>query len=263
MTAATSPMARIEALPTINADNADKHGFSIAYGGESGTGKTTNALSYPEPIRGIYADVNKATVIGEINKGRDIVLTTLTAWREYEDLFVPAVENRLFDCATIVVDTLDFLSNMMWESIQGGREKLTIPMFGVGLNKLLRTTERMIRSTQYIPGKPTYNVVFTYHISETTGEDGALQKVTPAVMGKAKDIISSCFDTCLLCDVRQVSTTSKDDTGKTITEYRKEFFVHTAPPTRFHKSLCKTGPEFPVRCGGKYDDIVGYLRKGS
>lgn len=253
-----TPLQRIEALPSINAENADKHGYGVVYSGDPGTGKTTCALSWPKPIRGVYADVNRLTLRNEIVKGQDIVMTVPGSWSNYEDLFVPAVENRLFDCKTIVVDTLDFLSRMMWETIQGSADRLTQAHWGIGLNKLIKTTERMLGATQYISGKPTYNVIFCYHIKDVTDDTGALNKVTPAIMGATKDVIASCFDTGFLCDVRQVGKPVKKE-GRETTEFVKEFFVHTAPPTRFHKALCKAGSQFPVQCSGMYQDLIGYL----
>lgn len=264
---AMTPLQHIAALPSINADNGE-HGYVVAYGGDSGSGKTRCALSWPEPIRGIYADVNTLTLTTEIEKGRDIDLKVIEKWEQYEALFVPAVENRLLDCKTIVVDTLDFLSNIMWDMLREsvskkgeGRGVLTIPNFGEGLNKLLKTTERLIRSTRYIKGKPSYNVIFTYHLNDVKDSDGATVKVTPALMGAAKDVIGSCFDTSLLCDSKRIGTPVTKE-GRKTTEYRKEFFVHTAAPSREFNSLCKTGPQFPVQCSGMYEDLIGYLKGG-
>jgi len=260
-------MDRIMAMPSVDADNAGKHGFAIAYGGGSGTGKTTCMLSWPDPMRGIYADVNKKVLENEIKRGRDINLTVPQTWSDYEDVFVPAVENRLFDCKTIVVDTIDFLSNLLWDDLREsvdnsgkGRGILTIPNYGVGANKLLQTTARMVRATQYIEGKRNYNVIFTYHLQDVTNEAGALLKVTPALMGRSKDILPSIFDYCFMTDVEQVGTTVKVD-GRSKVEYKKSFFIHTAPPTKYHKDICKSGSELPVKCSGMYEDLMGYMKK--
>ena len=246
---------RLAALASINATNVGEQKISALYKGPSGTGKTYNALSYPDPVRGIYADPNLKTLADQIKAGKDIDLVVPSTWAEYEDIFCPAVDNRLVEAETIVVDTIDFLSQMMWTEIQGVKPRLTIPDFGLGLNKLVKTTRQLTRATRSIEGKRNYNVIFCVHTRDVTDDSGGLEKIAPAIMGQFKDAIEGFFDYVFLCEATIVSEI-KSVNGRKVSVPSARFQVRTVPPSPKH--TCK-GPGLPSVLGGTYQEIVKAL----
>ena len=164
-------------LPRVNRGNLAKTdpNKSIIFSGPSGSGKTYASLSAPGPIISIYTDPNRETAKQQMQTREDgaIEVWPLSDWATYEDTIVPGVRNRLLEetfgvpkVATVVVDTIDFLAEMMWNEIQGTRNKMPIHEFGTGLRKLATTTRDLVNATRPLPsseqhpdGHPGYNFI--------------------------------------------------------------------------------------------------------
>ena len=245
----------LEGLLVINKDNASHQKPTVLAKGDSGTGKTHFWLTAPGPIIAAYTDKNMQTVTKAIDEGADIQLVSINTWSDWEDKFVPAVENRLLECNTVVVDTVDMLTKIMWRELQGTRDKLRIQDFGTGLDRMLNTLTQLCSAAVDYPGKPSYNIVVTSHINDVTNDSGSLVKTRCAVMGALKDNIESLFDYVFLV-ANEIDT--KIDGGRATKS--KRFFFHTIPPTQYHTT--KAPKFFPAEIGNTWPDLTTALAQG-
>ncbi len=218
--------------------------LSVLLKGVSGSGKTRTALSFPEPILVLYADVNRETVRTVAKSGTNLKTIPIESWTQYENQIIPCIAERKlgivnedgtqWEPRTIVLDTFDFLSDLLWREIQGNRDQLQIPDYGKGLRRMANTTRELIYSTTPRAGHPGYHVVVCSHVKDITDDGGNLVKVSPAVMGQFKDQIEDYFDYVLLCESEVASKVE----GAKVTKARR-FKIHAAPPNRYH--TCKGG----------------------
>ncbi len=242
----------LEGLLIIDKSNAEQQKPTVLAKGDSGTGKTHLWLTAPEPIIAAYTDKNMQTVTRAIKQGKDVRLVGLDSWGDWADRFVPAVENRRLDCATIVVDTVDMLTKIMWRDIQGVRDKLRIQDFGTGLDRMVNTLTQLCSASVHYEGKPSYNIIVTSHISDVTSDSGSLVKTRCAVMGALKDNIESLFDYVFLT-ANEIDAKITD--GKA--EKSKRFFMHTIPPTQYHTT--KAPGYFPAEIGNTWENLTDAL----
>jgi hypothetical protein len=219
-------------------NNIQDAGLSLFLKGPSGSGKTEGALSLPNPTYLVYTDVNLATVRSAMKRGLAIDFDNCTSWSNYQHKFIPRVHNRQIKAATIVVDTIDFLADMMWREIQGGKPRLSMSDFGTGLSNLMSTTYTLASATLPVKNHPGYNVVVTSHLKDVTDEGGALLKVTPAIMGAFKDKVEDFFDHVYLCEAGVKTEVIENTAVKT-----RQFKVYTVDPNRFN--TCKAPPSMP------------------
>lgn len=213
--------------------------LSVLLKGHSGTGKTRTALTFPQPIYLIYTDVNRETVRKMAQEGVKIQGVAVRSWAEFADLIIPHIVKREIDAQTIVVDTIDFLSDLMWRDIEGSRGRLSMQDFGTGLRRLGEVTRALAACTSPHGDHPGYHVVFTSHLKDVTDDSGALLKVAPAIMGQFTNKIEDYFDYVLLMHAeagRQIIDGVNTPT--------KKFLVYSVPPDRFQ--TCKGGGMPPV-----------------
>jgi hypothetical protein len=239
-------------LLIINKSNASKQKPTILDKGPSGTGKTHFWLTAPGPIVAAYTDKNMATVTAAIDDGVPVELVAIDTWSDWEDVFVPAVENRLIEAETIVVDTVDMLAKIMWRELQGTMDKLRIQDFGTGLNRMVNTLTQLCSASVHYEGKRSYNIIVASHITDVTSDSGSLVKTTCAVMGALKDNIEDLFDYVVLAD-SEIAT--EIEAGKAVKS--KRFFMHTIPPTRYHTT--KAPAYFPAEIGNTWPDLQDAL----
>lgn len=248
----TNPLAK---LATVSRDNITDMKGSVLYCGEPGTGKSEAAFSWPTPIIAAYFDRNFDTVRRLIQGGKDIQLVVPQSWAEWENVFVPAVANRQLEAATIVVDSVDALTKaILWPEIQGQRPKLAIQDFGTGLTRMQRTIDQLVSSTRPIPGKRSYHVVCTTHLTDMTDDDGVLRACKPSMMGAFKDVVGELFDLVLWNRAQLSSKTVRDpNTQANTTVPEKSYFVWTISPDNFH--TCKAPSYMPPRMDGRYEAL--------
>lgn len=258
---APQPPRTFEQLDTMAKEDLHQDGISVLYKGASGTGKTFNMLTFPQPIVVAYFDVNRKTLTDAMRAGVNVKPVFPNTWAEYQNIFVPAVKNRQLEARTIVVDTLDFLAmNLMWPSIQGTKSSLAQADFGTGLNRLVSTTTDLVEATRYIPGKRNYHVVMGCHLRSETDATGNLVRITPSIMGQFKDIVEDCFDIVLLCGAELAARNIK--TGdRTVSQPYKRYYANTVPPDRYH--TCKAPSGMPtVLEEPSFDHLVAAMSPG-
>jgi hypothetical protein len=246
----------LEGIPRLDKSNISGFKRTVLYKGESGKGKTTCAFSWPQPIVSVYSDPNLGVVQGLVEAGADIDLVMVQSWEQFADRFVPMASHRLLRARTIVLDSFDFLAEMMWRKIQGTKSKLAIQDFGTGLDLMSTAMRQLVDIVKPLPGKPAYNLIVTTGIKSDTDDSGAIVKIGPAIMGAFKDRLERYFNTVLLCDSVIGGVTTPD--GK-ITPVAK-WFVHTVPPSSHHTCKDSIGgngslQKLPVRVGGTYAEL--------
>lgn len=253
------PLAKLQTL--TKSDLTESRG-SVLYTGEYGEGKTACMLSWPKPIVVAYFDRNFDTarrIMAEFDES-EVRLVFPSSWREWADVFVPAVANRQIEAATIGVDTFSFLTkNILWPDIQGQKPKLAVQDFGTGLARMEGTLDQLVSTTRPIKDPatgavkhPGYHVVGTVHLSDVTNDDGVLLASKPAVMGAFKDSIGAFFDLVLL-NRSEVRTRTEKIDGRNQSVSEKEFYVYTMSPDRYH--FCKAPAYLPARMDGRYESL--------
>lgn len=229
----------LDKLRVFNAETMVDSRISLLAKGLSGSGKTSLACSFPEPVFVVYADVNRDTVRRmAIDQGRDIFGVAVDAWHEYHNQVVPEIAARKVKASTIVVDSISFLAQIMWADLQGTRAHLTQQDFGTGLRRLGETTRDMVAATMPRGDHPGYHMVFTTHLRDVTNEQGALLKVSPLIMGQFKDQLEAYFDYAVLTSAEMLTKTEKVN-GVTKAVHSRQFKVITSPPDRYN--TCKGG----------------------
>ncbi len=239
-------------MQIMTAENFGESKESIGYKGPSGTGKTHNSLTWPGPLKVAYFDRNLKTAAEAVKGGLDAEVFIFDTFKEFEDEFVRAVRHREFDAESIVVDTIDFMSAMLLRDIQGTAIRLKMGDWGTILNKLRSVCSDLTSATNSIPGKPSYNIVFNYHLMDITNDDGALLKTTPKIPGQFKDELEAYLDTVLYCTSQISSTAVKQTGGGTKMVPSKQFICHSVPPNPF--ITCKGGG-LPPTLPGDYPSL--------
>ena len=238
----------IEDIHTMTLEQVDDQGSTVLYKGAPGTGKTHNILTWPQPIVGAYFDSNLMTLRNAMKAGVEVTPYFCKDWRQFADVFVPAVTNREIKARTIFIDTLDPLGLKMQKDIQGTRPRLTQADFGTILNRWVDVMGQLVDSTKHSASGPGYNLVCSVHLKDVTDDNGSLLRVSPQLMGAFKDMLEQFFDWVLLCEA---SVVAKTVAGKSV--FTKHYQVRTVPPTPQH--TCKGGGLPPV-CGGTYTELM-------
>ena len=241
-------------MQILTKDNFGESRESIGYKGPSGTGKTTNMMSWPGPLKVAAFDRNQKTIRELVQGGVDAEVYIFDTFKEFEDGFVRPVLHREFAAESIAVDTLDFAAGMLMKDVQGTKLRMAMADWGTILNKLRSVMADLTSSTSYLPDKPSYNVIINYHLMDVTDGDGALLKTAPKIPGQFKDELEAYLDTVLYCTSQISSKPVPQPGGGSRLVPSKEFVCHSVPPTPF--ITCKGGGLPPVTPGD-----YGTLRK--
>ncbi len=249
------PYSYLEEPPmkTLTAANLGHSKESIIYKGDPGSGKTFNSATWPGPLKYAYFDRNLKTISGLIENGLDAELFIFDNFKEFEDEFVLKVLHREFEAETIVVDTLDGMAAMCINNVQGIKPKLTIPDWGLIVNKLRSICSDLTSAAAPFPDKPAYNIIFNYHLMDITNDDGALLKTVPMISGRFKDEIEAYVDTVLYCKAQISSAPVPQPGGGKKLVPSKQFLCHSVPPNPF--ITCKGGG-LPPTLDGTYGNLM-------
>lgn len=239
-------------MKILTAENLGESKKSIAYKGDPGSGKTHNASTWPGPQKWAYFDRNLGTISDLIKGGLDAKLFLPDTLKEFEDEFVRPVLHREFEAETIIIDTIDGMAAMVVNDVQGIKPKLTIPDWGVILNKLRSICADLTSAAAPIEGKPSYNIVFNYHLMDVTDDKGGLIKTSPMISGRFKDEIEAYIDTVLYCKAQISSQPVPQPGGGSKLIPSKEFICHSVPPNPF--ITCKGGG-LPTITPGDYPTL--------
>ncbi len=239
-------------MRTITAENLEDSKESIGYKGPSGTSKTTLMASWPAPLKIACFDRNLKTITNLIRDGLDAEVFLYDTFKEFEDHFVHKVLHREFEAESIGVDTLDFAAGMLMKDTQGTKARMTMSDWGVILNKLRSVCGDLTSAITPIPDKPSYNVIFNYHMLDVTDDSGALLKTAPKIPGQFKDELEAFLDTVLYCTAEVASKTIPKPGGGSQLVPSKKFVCHSIPPNRF--ITCKGGG-LPPTLPGDYGTL--------
>ena len=245
-------------MQVMTAENFGKPKESIGYKGGSDGGKTHNLLTWPTPIEIAYFDRNLKTPREAIQAGLDARLYIFDTIEEFEKEFVDKVRHREFDAQSIGIDTVDFMAAMVQREVQGTRDKMTQPLWGVLLNKLRDIIDKLTSATAPFLDKATYNIIFTYHMTDVTN-DGNLVRTAPKIQGGFKDELESYLDTVLYCTSKMSSTAIKQKGGGTKMVPSKQFICHSVSPSPY--TPCKGGG-LPPTTPGDYPTLRKEWDKG-
>ena len=245
-------------MQVMTAENFGKPKESIGYKGGSDGGKTHNLLTWPTPLDIAYFDRNLKTPREAIQSGLDARLYIFDTIGEFEKEFVDKVRHRQFAAQSIAVDTIDFMAAMLQREIQGTKPKMTQSDWGTFLNKLRVLVGDLTSATAPLGDKPTYNVIFTYHLTDVTN-DGNLVRTAPKIQGGFKDELESYLDTILYCTSQISSTAVKQEGGGTKMVPAKKFICHSVPPSMYIP--CKGGG-LPPTISGDYPTLRKEWNKG-
>jgi hypothetical protein len=233
-------------IPIVNKGNVKESKLTIAIIGEEKSGKTHFWCSFPKPIICLYTDLNEETADGfirDVPEG-DIVLikppSTRTDgkrvqdWPFYADKFVPVVQNRMLDCATVVIDSYSFLSQRLVAYKQGNSDSIKIQQWGEILNAHADRMAALCSAARPTEGKPSYHIVVTSHLVDVTDDKGALVKTRPAIAGAFKDEFGKCFGTVLISKAKaEHEVVQMPGGGKEMSVVRANHFCYTIPPTQY------------------------------
>jgi hypothetical protein len=250
--------ANLLQIPRLNLANVEQARESILYKGDSGTGKTHNLLTWPQPMLVVYTDQNLKTPARVIATGAAIELLFPKDWSEFADRIVPAVKHRELSVATIGLDTVDGIAALCLRGVAGADGKMDQQRWGTYLNRLRLAFNDLLSATKThnegpLKDKPAYNLVGTSHLKDVTDETGNLIKIRCKIDGQFRDEVEAFFDTVLLCQAETYGATEVDPATKASRVIqRARYFCHTVPPTLYH--TCK-GHGLPTRVDGTYPSL--------
>ena len=136
--------------------------------GAPGTGKTTIAGTFPNPIYlNIEAGVN--TLVGQ-----DIDFVTIEKWEDIKKIYNGLVDGSLkYD--SVIIDSVTELMKKRGEEILGARDQMAIRDWGI----LIKDIENVMRRFRDLP----QHVLFIF--SEEEGKDGDRIIKRPSVSGRS------------------------------------------------------------------------------
>lgn len=247
MSAPTTPLK----LPKLDFETAAHAKKSILYKGESGYRKTTYALTWPQPLVGLYTETNQATVVKAIKAGVNVVFYNPANWAEVT-AFSQAAKNRQIDAKSLILDTLDGVGAVCFREIAGPSGEMDQQKWGRFLSRMRFFCEDVAQAAKPKDGKPAYHIVCTSHLKDITDDKGNLVKIRCKIDGQFKDDVEAFFDTVLLCDMR-LRAEQVEEAGRRFMRQTPEFFCRALPPDKYH--TCKPNG-LPAEVGGTYPELV-------
>jgi hypothetical protein len=217
-------------------------------------------VSYSSSWPGWRSPTGTTCADGFIRGGKDIKLLKCKTWEQYADKFVPLVRNRMFDAATIVVDSYSFLSDQLVKRVGGADGKVTIPGWGQIKNDHLNKLTDLISATQPLDGKPSYNIVVTCHLMKDGSEDsdGAL---VPSIMGSFKYEIGKCFGSVFVTKPMIKQQVGEGEMKGKLVPGKPAHLMYTVPPDE--RYACGDGvggkggiEELPTIIGNTYPELM-------
>lgn len=210
--------------------------------GDPGSGKTHNALmSLPGPILVVYADNNRMTLDWVKTQRDDVHEIHIEEWSDYDpglitliqnrDLYVKLTYGEPIPFASVVIDTLDSLHQLLVNRERGTKKKLGFEEWATVLNTQERTVSLLTGACRpRSDGKPEYNIVATCHIKAETNEDGGMVRYEPDLPGSFRGKVAKEFDLVMLADSETKNEKNRDGTMAK----RKTCFIRTVAPNRYH-----------------------------
>ena len=237
---------------------------AIAFFGDYDTGKTFAAFSFPDPFA-LYFDTNLSTVA----KFPDVPFTTPLSWREVEETWIPALNNRRVSelvgkkVQTVIVDSVSFLNAARMEDLsRSGKmamENLQWSELHANITQLLRAGGNATKPHPTLKDAETYHFVCTVHMRTQTDKKGQVIKVAPLIDGQAREQFFSFFDAVLVTDSQTVPRSVVVEEGKPPKVlYEKQRFAWTVDPNQFTKTKNHIGPIPPRLAPFTYDVLAAH-----
>lgn len=189
---------------------------SVLYQGPDKTRKTSNALTWPNPVV-FYFDANTGTLENWPEKEKRVVL--VKSFREFQTQMVPAIVNRrLADVFgvpvdTVVIDTASSAADlcqheMMRESGNAETGEFDMKQYGRLKNKLYSTFRQVVDAKKPKGTHPGYYVAITAHEQAWTKlrkgqSEPVIDRIRPRIEGGFKDILPSLVDSVFLTRIKR------------------------------------------------------------
>lgn len=262
----TSPGPRIATVPKIkilSTDNIKQNRVALLFWGESDTGKTFSALTFPNPFV-VYFDTNMST----LRKFPGVPFMTPASWLEVERDIIPAIKNRRLSelvgrkVETVIFDSLTFYNSMRVAELSNrGKMEMSNLHWSelyAGLNGLCWAGANATKPLSDKPDAETYHFICTVHKTTRMGKKGEVLKVAPTVDGQMRDQLHSFFDAVLCFDSQSVARTLPSEGGRPgKTVYEKQRFAWTVDPDTFTKAKNHIGP-IPAKIIPTYESLCAY-----
>lgn len=236
------PRPMILDIPKIEPED---NRITVLLRGFPGDGKSHLSHSFPSPIFSVYADPNRRTITDLMRAGQKIDARNVTRWDQFANQILPAVKNRQIPAETLVVDTIDFLHEMLLRHIKGSRVGLTQADWGTVLDKSIEAANTFTEVAAPLRDKsgkvihPGYNIVWCCHLKKTTDEQGNVTEIAPAIKGAFRDAIGACFDVNLTCEAGIKTTPMQGGPA----QKRRVYYLHSIPGSSAEK--CKSTANWP------------------
>ena len=283
---AATPKPAASALPALprarnTADTLIPY-VSVLYVGTPKSGKSTCALSWPDPLVLDFGS-NLAALQGSHDlpylKGTDIAADSTGIITRLERIIIPAIANgRVGEITDKPIRTIVFedlaclLGEHLDKVVRGAKESLNgFDDYGTFGHKAENLILKMVNLTY-----AGFNVVATIHLGERGGED-IRQKIDgkweitgqkpikrrPIVSGQFRDIICGRFDNALLTQRHLTKKLQKNAAGVIETVDVAEYYVYTINPDSTYEGigqgLGREGGKFnplPPKVDGRYPALA-------
>lgn len=226
--------------------------------GDSGTGKSVFAASFPTP--GLVFDLDKGILT---YRGKDWAYsqynTTSEGWREFLTDFNAICklgkENpENFPYKTVVLDSCSTLTDMAMEqamlldpkrSVTGG------PLWNVHYQMVSHLTKNILTRVKDLP----CNVVVIAHLKFDRDDNGVITRVAPLLTGQLDIHVPKLFD-----EVYYSAIKGRNINGKVKTEY----FLNVAPRGHYHARSRISGVQgvLPNEIPNNYGDLMEATEEG-
>ena len=261
MTTPGPRVANISRVKILSTSTIQQNRVALLFWGESDTGKTFDALTFPNPFV-VYFDTNMST----LRKFPDVPFMTPTTWLEVERDIIPAIRNRRLSeivgrkVETVIFDSLTFCnSQRMAELSSRGKMEMSNVQWSelyAGLNSLCWAGANATKPLSDKPDAETYHFICTVHKTTRMGKKGEIIKVAPTVDGQMRDQLHSFFDAVLVFDSQSVARSLPQEGNRPPrTVYEKERFAWTVDPDQYTKSKNHIGP-VPAKLIPTYQNLA-------
>jgi hypothetical protein len=235
------------AMPNAKDVTVNTEWLKVMSVGESGTGKSVFASSFPVP--GFIFDFGKE-IISYRGLDFDYVQYDVNAvgWSKFErdfPLVKKAVEDKKY--LTVIVDNISAMTDLCMEKalqLDSHRSPTGGPIWNIHYGMVKNLMEGRLRQMLNLP----CNLVFIAHIDYIKDEEGAVIAVEPSMTGTLSIDIPSYFDEVYYHSTRKEGTNIK-------------WIVQTIPIGRNHGRSRLSGKErlLPDTIENDYHEVMNYI----
>ena len=230
---------------------------SILLAGFPKSGKSSIALSFPKPINILHTDQNQEPAYSMFQAGENITINypdpdPNKGWQDIHKWWLEATHRKL-DAQTIVIDTYStahmgyLVQRLVEDPNQPKTEGAVFSAWREVYNKNLAFISGLTGTRKYIPGKPSYNVIFVVHLAEGKNSEGEVTSEYPDIQGKSVNNFAGNFSTVLYC---RKSVKVESSGNPPVTTQKEVILACSVPPSAKVK----------VQCGDSFGGVHGRKR---